>query len=218
MNSDDLIERLSAEAGQGPRRSIPASLIAAVSVAISVTLVLSLVLSYVSLAPTEFTLLHLMQPVFMLKIAFLVSLLLASLSIVRDLSSPGRRVSMQLTFVLMPFLTLAVLSYDEVTAPHPAGLQHELVHQSVIACLLHVGLLAVPAFAILMFTVKAFAPVNLSRAGLFVGVLSGCIGALGYAVHCHDEFITLVAISYTLAIVQMGLIGALLGPRLLRWA
>ena len=150
--------------------------------------------------------------------AFLVSLLLASLSIVRDLSSPGRKVSLQLTFTLVPFLILALLSYDGVTSRHLGGLQYELVHQSVVACLVHVGLLAVPAFVILVFTVKAFAPVDLSRAGLYIGVLSGCIGALGYAFHCHDEFITLVAVSYNLAIVQMGLIGALLGPRLLRWA
>jgi hypothetical protein len=214
VNPDDLIERLSAEAGRRPRRSIPSSLITAVSAATIVTLGLS----YALMAPVEWTSRQLMQPVFLLKIAFLVSLLLASLSIVRDLSSPGRKVSLQLTFALVPFLILAALSYDEVTARHPAGLQHELVHQSIVACLLHVGLLAVPAFAILVFTVKAFAPVDLSRAGLYIGVLSGCIGALGYAFHCHDELITLVAVSYTLAIVQMGLIGALLGPRLLRWA
>ena len=214
MNPDDLIERLSAEAGRRPRQSIPASLITAVSVAT----ILTLGLSYAFLAPIEWTAQQLMQPVFMLKIAFLVSVLLASLSIVRDLSSPGRKVSFRLTFALVPFLSLAVLSYDEVTARHLDGLQHELVHQSVVACLLHVGLLAIPAFAILVFTVKSFAPVDLSRAGLHIGVLSGCIGALGYAFHCHDEFITLFAVSYTLAIVQMGLIGALLGPRLLRWA
>lgn len=214
MNPDDLIVRLSAEVGQRPRRSIPASLITAVSAATIVTLGLS----YAFLAPLEWTPQQLMQPVFMLKIVFLVSLLLASLSIVRDLSSPGRKVSLQLKLALVPFLILAVLSYDEVTARHPGGLQHELLHQSVVACLLHVSLLAIPAFVILVFTVKAFAPVDLSRAGLHIGVLSGCIGALGYAFHCHDEFITLVAVSYTLVIVQMGLIGALLGPRLLRWA
>ena len=186
--------------------------------AVSVATILTFGLSYAFLAPIEWTPQQMMQPVFMLKIAFLVSLLLASLSIVRDLSSPGRKVSLQLTLALVPVLILAVLSYDEVTARHPGGLDHELLHQSVVACVLHVGLLAVPAFAILIFTVKTFAPVDLSRAGLFIGVLSGCIGALGYAFHCHDEFITLVAISYTVAIIQMGLIGALLGPRLLRWA
>lgn len=118
MNPDGLIDRLSAEAGRRPRRSIPASLMTAVSAATIVTLVLS----YAILAPIEWTAQQLMQPVFLLKIAFLLSLLFASLSIVRDLSSPGRKVSFQLTFAVVPFLILAVLSYDEVTARHSGGL------------------------------------------------------------------------------------------------
>ena len=214
MSADDLIDQLSAEAPRKPLRTVPVSLLIAVCAATFITLALS----YVFMAPMDWSASRLLEPVFLIKVAFLLSLLFASLSIVRDLSSPGRKVSLQPAFVLVPFLVLAVLVFDEVSARHPNNVQHALMHQSVITCLWQVGLLALPAFAILIVTVKALAPVNLSRAGLYIGVLSGSIGALGYAFHCHDEFIALVAVSYTLAIVQMGVFGALLGPRLLRWA
>ena len=65
--------------------------------------------------------------------------------------------------------------------------------------------------------VRMLAPVNLARTGLYVGLLSGAIGAFGYAFHCHENYLTVVAAYYTLAIVQMGILGAVLGPRLLRW-
>lgn len=212
MSQDDLIERLSDEAPRKPLCSVPALLLAAIGASTVITLGLSSAFMAAAWDAEHFS-----QPVFLVKVAFLLSLLFASLSIVRDLACPGRKVSLQLALVTVPVLVIAVLSFDEVTGQH-SDIQHALLHQSVIACLWQVGLLALPAFVILIFTARALAPVDLSRAGLYIGVLSGCIGALGYAFHCHDEFIAIVAASYTLAIFQMGAIGALLGPRLLRWA
>ncbi len=69
-----------------------------------------------------------------------------------------------------------------------------------------------------MLGLRRLAPVYLVRAGAYVGLLAGAIGAAGYALHCHDDSIAFVAIAYTLAMAEAVIFGAIIGPRLLRWS
>lgn len=158
------------------------------------------------------------QPIFLLKIAFVLSIVFSALSIVRDLSSPGRRIGLPLLLIVAPFIVVGALSVNELLSGHAQTFVHSTLHASITTCLWQIGLLALPAFAVLVVIVRTLAPVHLARTGLYIGLLSGAIGAFGYAFHCHESFVSIVAISYSLAIAQMGLLGSLLGPRLLRWS
>jgi hypothetical protein len=80
-----------------------------------------------------------------------------------------------------------------------------------------VPLLSIPAFAILIILARRLAPTNLTRAGAYIGLMAGGFGAAGYALHCGEDSMLFVATAYTLAISEMAVLGALLGPRLLRW-
>jgi hypothetical protein len=77
--------------------------------------------------------------------------------------------------------------------------------------------LGAPALIILASAVRRLAPTDLSRTGAYIGLLAGGIGAAGYALHCHHDSVAFIGIAYTLAILEIALFGALVGPRILRW-
>lgn len=213
MKRDDLIEQMVSEATSRKRVS-PAFLLV---ISTGIALALTIALSYVFASPAEAAGFR-FEAIFLVKCAFVLSVMFGALSIVRDLSTPGREVKWHSALIGVPFVVMLALTTKELVVEHPSGLQHDLSHASLITCLWQVALLAIPTFFALSIVVRMLAPVNLARTGLYVGLLSGAIGAFAYAFHCHENYLTVVAAYYTLAIVQMGVLGAVLGPRLLRWA
>ncbi len=155
--------------------------------------------------------------VFLLKLVFTGSVVAAALPIVRDLSVPGRGIRWGAVLAIVPFAAVIALALNEMARTPVGQWPDHIGHASWLGCLLQIPALALPAFVILALAVRRLAPTNLPRAGAYVGLLAGAIAAVGYALHCHDDSVTFVAISYTLAMLEMTLIGALVGPRLLRW-
>jgi len=45
----------------------------------------------------------------------------------------------------------------------------------------------------------------------------GALGATAYAFHCAEESVPFIALWYGALVAICGVIGAVLGPRLLRW-
>jgi uncharacterized membrane protein YfcA len=58
---------------------------------------------------------------------------------------------------------------------------------------------------------------DLKRTGAMAGLVAGALGATAYAFHCGDDSIPFIAIWYGAMVALCAFIGALLGPRLLRW-
>lgn len=155
--------------------------------------------------------------VFLLKLIFTVSVVAVAAPIVRDLSVPGRRIRRRSVLTALPFAAIMTLALLELARMPVSDWSHHVDDASWLGCLLQIAALAVPAFIILAFAVRRLAPTNLTRAGAYVGLLSGAIAAVGYTLHCHDDSLVFVAIFYTLAMLEITLIGALVGPRVLRW-
>jgi len=84
-------------------------------------------------------------------------------------------------------------------------------------CLYCIPLFAVPPFALLVWALRNAAPTNLPATGAIAGLVAGAIGAAVYALHCADDSLPFVALWYGLSIALCALVGAGLGPRLLRW-
>jgi hypothetical protein len=84
-------------------------------------------------------------------------------------------------------------------------------------CPLRILALSAPTFVALVIALRRLAPTQLALAGGAAGVLSAALGATIYGLFCPETSATFVAIWYTLGILMSGVIGALLGPRLLRW-
>jgi hypothetical protein len=77
--------------------------------------------------------------------------------------------------------------------------------------------LSLPALAAALWAVRGLAPTCPRRAGVAAGILAGAIGAIGYSLHCPEASIAFVAVWYTAGITLAGVIGAALGPLVLRW-
>jgi hypothetical protein len=215
MKIDDLVATL---ARDDPR---PARLGPTVTVTIAAIAALALVLT-ISIAwlnpRAEFAAeLASHSRLFLLKLIFTISIVAGTLPIVRDLSVPGRRVGWRSLLAALPFVVIMALALRELAGLPVNEWPHHLGHASWVECLWQIPALSIPAFVILAMAVRRLAPTNLVCTGAYVGLLAGGIGAVGYVLHCHDDEVAFVAFSYTSAILGMTLIGALLGPRVLRW-
>ena len=84
-------------------------------------------------------------------------------------------------------------------------------------CSALVFLLSLPIFAGLLWSYRAMAPTRLRLAGATAGFAAGAWSATIYCLHCPEVSAIFVLTWYTLGIALAALLGALVGPRLMRW-
>ena len=84
-------------------------------------------------------------------------------------------------------------------------------------CAAKVALLALPALGAGLLALRRLAPTGLTAAGALVGGAAGACGAFAYAFTCPESSPAYVAIWYSAGIAACAGLGALAGPRLLRW-
>jgi hypothetical protein len=92
-----------------------------------------------------------------------------------------------------------------------------LLGHSWATCPWSVLLLSLPALAAALGALRGLAPTRPVAAGAAAGTLAGALGAFGYALSCTEMAVSFVAAWYTLGIGMAAALGALLGPRVLRW-
>jgi hypothetical protein len=92
-----------------------------------------------------------------------------------------------------------------------------LMGHSWFSCPVSVLALSLPTLGGAFWALRGLAPTRLRRAGFAAGVLAGAVGAFSYALSCDELAPGFVAVWYTAGIAAAGALGALLGPRLLRW-
>ncbi|MBX9846736.1 MAG: DUF1109 domain-containing protein [Xanthobacteraceae bacterium] len=154
---------------------------------------------------------------FILNFAFVVSVAACALVVVRDLSVPARRVSLPKSVLALPFVSMAVLAGHDLMGSSLHVTSQHVSHASWLSCVWQTISLAIPAFAVLTLGVRHLAPVDLRRAGAYIGMLAGALGAMGHCWHASAAPFVLDALGYTAAIAAMMVAGMLFGPRLLRW-
>ena len=88
---------------------------------------------------------------------------------------------------------------------------------SALICPFAILISATPAFVAVVLVMRGLAPTRLGFAGAAAGLLAGGVGAAVYALWCRETAAIFVATWYTLGVAACGGIGALLGPKILRW-
>ncbi|MEN0653858.1 MULTISPECIES: DUF1109 domain-containing protein [Hyphobacterium] len=117
--------------------------------------------------------------------------------------------------VLVGILLLAGLA--NLLLAEPGNRMDALMGHSVQQCLPRVILVALPVLAGSLILLRRMAPTRLHLAGLAAGLFAGAAGAAVYSVSCTESSLTFLAVWYQLAMLAVAAIGALAGPRLLRW-
>jgi hypothetical protein len=215
MTTDDLIATLSREDPR-PERLAPASTLA---LATFLALALVLTISFALLKPRQYATAGLAayDDMLYLKLLFSFSVVAGSLPMVRNLSIPSHPVGWVAFLAAAPFAVITILALGESALLPTKEWLHHVGNASWLKCLWQIPALAIAAFLVLAIAVRRLAPTKLVRVGASLGLVAGGIGAVGYAVHCHDDAISFVAASYSLAILEAAVLGAVVGPRVLRW-
>jgi hypothetical protein len=136
--------------------------------------------------------------------------------IVERMGRPGAEMTRPLQLLALPLLAIVLLSALQISAPQADMPKLVLGHSSRV-CAFLVTVTALPTLAATFWALRKLAPTRLTLAGASAGLFAGAAGAFVYSFHCTEGAAPFIAIWYTLGIVVTTAIGALLGPRLLRW-
>ncbi len=211
MKTDDLIEMLARQAGAAPRQPVLRTL--ATAIGAGVLLSLMLVGALKTPVPAAFWLT--LAP--WIKLLYGAALAAAALWWVGRSARPGvaqRPAQIAVSVVLTAMLSLAVLVWIGTPAPERLA---TLMGGDPFGCVRNVALVALPVATALGIGLRRLAPTQLRSAGAATGLAAGAVGSVVYSLTCTETGIPFTAIWYTAGIVVVAGLGALLGPRLLRW-
>ena len=151
------------------------------------------------------------------KLAYGLTVALAAVWLLRQAGRPGARVAGPLALVAgVTVLVLAVGVYDIFRLP-PEARGMQIMGKSWSACPVLILALSLPLQAGMLWSARLLAPTRLTLAGAAVGLAAGGVATAAYALHCSEGAPAFIAIWYSLGIVLSTLLGALIGPRVLRW-
>lgn len=154
---------------------------------------------------------------FGVKTAFTSSLMLLSGSLLYQAGRPGHDPRPGAPWIAAPFVVVAVISALALARVGAEDRPALIFGSSWQTCLLSVGLLSIPVFALLVRAFRSFAPTDLRLTGMLAGLASGSTAALVYGLHCPETSPAFLLIWYGLGILAAGLAGRAAGPLLLKW-
>lgn len=157
------------------------------------------------------------QHAFWLREAYCAALGVLSVSALARLARPGDRLGLWPAGIAVVIVTMWLLAAAALWSAVPHSRLHMLVGTTASVCPLLIALLAAPLFVALVWILKDLAPTRLRWAGATAGFAAGSLGALIYSLHCPELAPPFIATWYLLGMLIPTGIGALLGPRLLRW-
>ena len=152
-----------------------------------------------------------------LRLVFTFSLIAVGAAFLSRLARPGQRAGKLAALTVLPFLFIVAAGAIAIGFSRPMAWGRMLFGMNWMTCLLCIPLFAVLPFIALVWFLRDGAPTNLKLSGAIAGLLAGALGATAYAFHCPDDSVPFIAFWYASMIVFCSLVGALLGPKLLRW-
>lgn len=139
--------------------------------------------------------------------------LIATLRLARPDCGPQRK----LWLLLLPLVLLSIMAVLELLhTPRALWVDMWLGHSWKV-CAGMVLLLSLPILGGLLWALRRLAPTRLALAGGTAGLAAGAWAACLYCLHCPETSAVFVLTWYSLGIALATGLGALLGPRLLRW-
>jgi hypothetical protein len=213
MKTDELVSVLARGAGAVDPRAPARRYLLSVALGTAASILLT-----VALLGLRKTLVDdLAAPLFWAKELFCVALAAAGVLVVKRLARPGAKLGLAPLGIVAPVLALWLLaSLTLYTAEPDARAQLVLGHTARV-CPFLIALVSAPLFVAFMWSLRDLAPTRLRPAGAAGGFAAGAMGAFAYSLHCPELAAPFVGTWYVLGILIPTIVGAALGPRLLRW-
>ena len=156
-------------------------------------------------------------PMFWVKLGLPLALCAGALLAVIRLARPGAALGAAPWFAAVPVLLIWALAAVVLQRAAPEARSALLFGQTWQVCPLYITSLAAPTFLAAWWALRGLAPTRLRSTGAAAGLLAGAVGALVYTFHCPELAAPFIAVWYVLGMCLPAVLGAVLGPSLLRW-
>jgi hypothetical protein len=154
---------------------------------------------------------------FPMKAGYSFALAITGLAATTQLARPGGRVGWAIWIASAAFVVVAVLAMHETMTTPVAGLRRLWMGQTAVLCPWIILVAAAPTFVVSFWLLGHTAPTRLALAGAVAGFFAGGAGATTWSLYCAESTAAFVLAWYTLGVAACAGLGALIGPRLLRW-
>lgn len=156
-------------------------------------------------------------PMFWIKLAFPAALFAIALALAARLARPAAPLGTVPGLLTVPLVAVGAMASIALAQAPPAARAALVLGRTWDVCPLLIALLSVPMLVAAFRATKQLAPTRLARAGAACGLVAGSLAAFIYALHCDEMSPAFLAIWYLAGMLIPTLVGAVLGPRLLRW-
>lgn len=130
---------------------------------------------------------------------------------------PGQSPWGRAMLIALPFAVIFVSAVLELAERPRAEWAAMLFGSSFVGCIAAISITSLPVFGALIWAFRELAPIRPSTAGFLIGLSAGASGAVAYALYCDETTASFLLASYTAGVLVPAIVGAVLGPRLLRW-
>ena len=213
MKTDDLINMLAS--GPDVRASTLPTQRIVLTIACGLLVSIALMMSILGVRPDLADVA--MLPSFWLKISFVAALAWAGRMASMRLSSPGARINMLPAWIATPLLVIWLAAAFVLMSAAPEDRAQLFWGSTWRTCPFLIATLSLPIFAAILIAMRNMAPTRLRLAGAAAGFAAGAAAATIYSMHCPEMEASFIGFWYLLGILIPTGIGALLGPRILRW-
>lgn len=213
MNTEDLIAHLSQDVPPVRRGAVGRRL--GIGIALGALVSLAYVLLSLGVRPDIGKAMH--GFAFWMKWGYTISLSVVALVVTAQLARPDSGRLRWLWLMAIPVTLLAGVGILELIRTPPGEWLAMWLGHSWMTCPWRVLALAMPIFAGLLWSFRRLAPTRLRAAGAAAGLAAGAFAATVYCIHCPEVSAIFVLTWYSLGILLAASLGALIGPRLLRW-
>jgi hypothetical protein len=212
MDTDQLIRTLAAD---NAHRARPVGFLLALALLSAAPVSVGMFLAGLGVRPDVMTAMH--NPFFDLKFAVTLALALSAMTVSLHLSRPEASLRGWAWLLLIPAGLLVGGIVSEMMLPQRLPMMTRLVGNNAPVCMTAIPLMSLPLLAAALIGLRHGAPTRPAVAGGIAGLLSAGLAATLYASHCTDDSPLFVATWYPLATALVAAIGALAGPRVLRF-
>jgi hypothetical protein len=206
MRTDDLVGLLSA--GITPVKSGTAARRFGISLPVAAIAATVLMASVFGIRPDLRVVVE--TAIFWEKLAFPLCLAIGALIATVRLAHPGAKVGSGWPVMAIPVVIVWIAAIAVVVTTAILG-------HSWRSCPFNILLLAVPGFFAIFWAVKGLAPTRLRLAGAISGLLASSIATVVYCFHCPEMNPAFWSIWYMAGMLLPAALGAVFGPKLLRW-
>lgn len=213
MRTEDLIQSLAGNTRAVSRHAVEQRV--AIGLLGGAAVTLAVMLTFKGLRPDIEQAMHGFS--FWMKWTYTATLAVIATAVVLHVARPDAGRARWIWLLALPLVAVAALSGHELMTTPVSGWMPMWLGHSWQQCSMTVFALSLPVFAGLLWSFRTLAPMHLRAAGAAAGLAAGAMGATVYGLHCPEVSATFVVTWYTLGMAAASTLGALVGPRLMRW-